>query len=466
MIISGRDPSIPWMRSPPAFQKSVSKRESSGQHSSLIHLSFSGHHPILYRKFEYQLISIKSMIRKLKNLAEPIRVGLVGAGCMGTGIAHQISITPGMTLEWIAAKNLKNAQKLATSTKTKISGDDTHQLLREHPVDVFVEATSTIWPAFQYCQTALDNDTHIVLMNAEVDLVFGPQLGHLAASRNLIVTSDAGDQHGVLATMIQEIQLWGFDIIQAGNVKGFLNRHATSAELIHEAAKRNLSIHKCCAFTDGTKLNIEMALLANAFHLLPTKIGMTGPAVKHIDHALQAFDLDEIPKNTGTVDYILGSGLGSGVYLIGKCEDPIQQPYLEYYKIGQGPYYLFKRDYHLCHLETTTAIAKIILNQEPTLQAWAGRITDVYAFAKTNIPLNTTIPHGIGGDHFYGLIAACEEARKNNWVPIALLDDGTQQATTSASLETDQALTWEHLEPFLPPSVALYHTPTNHSPVQ
>lgn len=405
------------------------------------------------------------MIRKLKNLKKTIRVGLVGAGCMGKGIAHQISITPGMSLEWIADKNPQTAQELAALTKTETHGSDTHRLLRENPVDVFVEATNTIWSAYQYCETALENGAHVVLMNAEVDLIFGSTLCHLAAGKKLIVTSDAGDQHGVLATMIQEIQLWGFEIIQAGNIKGFLNRHATSAELLHEAAKRNLSPIQCCAYTDGTKLNIEMAALANAFGLPPTQTGMTGPAISHVDQALEAFDLDAIPENTGTVDYILGSEPGGGVYVIAKCENPIQKPYLEYYKIGQGPYYLFKRDYHLCHLETTTAIAKIILHQEPTLQPWAGRITDVYAFAKTDIPAHTTIPHGIGGDHFYGLIATTQEASKNDWVPIALLDAETQQAITSAPLDKDQVLTWKHLQPFHPAMVELYNTPANSNPV-
>jgi len=405
------------------------------------------------------------MIRKLKNLERPIRIGLVGAGCMGKGIAHQIAITPGMSLQWIADRNPISAQELAALTKTQTHGSDAHRLLRESPVDVLVEATNTIWSAFQYCKTALENAAHVVLMNAEVDLAFGPTLCHLAAQKELVVTSDAGDQHGVLATMIQEIQLWGFEIIQAGNIKGFLNRHATSAELIHEAAKRHLSPIQCCAYTDGTKLSIEMAALANAFHLIPTQTGMTGPAIRHVDQALEAFDLAAIPENTGTVDYILGAEPGGGVYVIAKCENSIQQPYLEYYKIGPGPYYLFKRDYHLCHLETTTAIAKIILHREPTLQPWAGRITDVYAFAKTAIPPHTTIPHGIGGDHFYGLIATAEEARKNDWVPIALLDAETEQAITSALVAKDSPLTWKHLQQFNPPMVELYNNPANSLPV-
>ncbi|MFK7850780.1 MAG: homoserine dehydrogenase [Akkermansiaceae bacterium] len=405
------------------------------------------------------------MIRKLKDLKKPIRVGLVGAGCMGKGIAHQVSITPGMSLDWIADKNSDSARELADLTKTNLHGTDTQRFLHNHPVDVFVESTNTIWSAYQYCETALENGAHVVLMNAEVDLVLGPTLCQLAAKKNLIVTSDAGDQHGVLATMIQEIQLWGFEIVQAGNIKGFLNRHATVAELFHEAEKRNLSPIQCCAYTDGTKLNIEMAALANAFNLVPTETGMTGPAIGHVDQALEAFDLAAIPEGEGTVDYILGSEPGGGVYVIARCEDPIQKPYLEYYKIGEGPYYLFKRDYHLCHLETTSAIARIVLQGEPTLQPWAGRVTDVYAFAKTEIPAESTIPHGIGGDHFYGLIATAEEATINGWVPIALLDSETQAAVTSTSLEKDQPLTWRDLHSFNPPMVELYNRPSNSHPI-
>ena len=405
------------------------------------------------------------MLRKLKKLRNPIRVGLVGAGAMGRGIAHQISITPGMALEWVASRTLENARRLAGQCGGKAYGDDPEKLLLEKPVDVLVEATDSVWAAYRYCEAALENGAHVVLMNAQVDLVFGPRLCHLAASKNLIVTSDAGDQHGVLATMIQEIQLWGFDIVQAGNVKGFLNRHATSEDLIEEAAKRNLSLVQCCAFTDGTKLNIEMALLANAFNLPPAKVGMTGPTVARVDQALEAFDPEELAKNHGSVDYILGARPGGGVYVIGRCDSPIQKPYLEYYKIGQGPYYLFQRDYHLCHLETTSAIARVMLYGEPVLQPWTGRITDVYAFAKRNLSPGTTIPRGIGGDHFYGLIAETREARAKNWVPISLLDSDDLKATLRGTIRQDEPLTWNHLESYPSTMTDLYNEPVNQQPL-
>jgi diacylglycerol O-acyltransferase len=63
------------------------------------------------------------------------------------------------------------------------------------------------------------------------------------------------------------------------------------------------------------------------------------------------------------------------------CDDPLQMRYLDYYKMGNGPYYLFYRPYHLCHLETPRVIAESVLDGEILLQPEFGRITEVYAYA-------------------------------------------------------------------------------------
>ena len=361
------------------------------------------------------------MLKHLQSLDKPILVGLTGAGCMGQGIARQIASTPGMALAWVADQDLSAAEKSARLGSCSKSGTDTLRLLEQHPVDAFVEATNSIGPAFEYCSAAARSGAHVILMNAEVDLAFGPELHQLAKDTGKVVTSDAGDQHGVLATMIEEIEMWGFEIVQAGNIKGYLRREATAAELVEEAAKRNLSPIQCCAYTDGTKLNIEMAVLANALGYLPTQVGMTGPRAARVEEALTLFDFSQAQK-APSVDYLLGAEPGGGVYVIGRCHDPAQVSYLSYYKLGDGPEYLFFRPYHLCHLETPRAIARAVLYGEAVLSPAASKLTDVYAHAKRHLPAGHEIRHGIGGDDFYGLIASCEEASAKGWVPIAELD--------------------------------------------
>ena len=46
-----------------------------------------------------------SELKRREASGEPIQVGLVGAGAMGLGIAHQLGRTPGMRLSFVADKS-------------------------------------------------------------------------------------------------------------------------------------------------------------------------------------------------------------------------------------------------------------------------------------------------------------------------------------------------------------------------
>ncbi|MFC1680933.1 homoserine dehydrogenase [Pseudomonadota bacterium] len=405
------------------------------------------------------------MLDRLRNLQQenrPVRVGLVGAGAMGLGIARQIGITPGMELAFATDLSLPSAERAARASGQNAApvapgrdlarrpgaclfGDDSLAVLTDPAIefDVLVEASNSIGPAARYCRAAIEGARHVVLMNAEVDLALGPLLQQEAKRSNVVVTSDGGDQHGVLKRMIDDILLWGFRIVQAGNIKGFLDRYATAEGLAEEAAKRYLDPVQCCAYTDGTKLNIEMALIANGLGLLPARPGMEGPACADVHEVMTLFDFDGY-GDTGRVDYVLGAEPSGGVYVVGHCDDELQMRYLNYYKLGEGPYYLFYRPYHLCHFETPRVIAECALAQEALLRPDHGRVTDVYAYTKRPVRAGTSIEHGIGGDHFYGLI---DERDNGGRVPITLLepDDGSR-AVVITNLEKDQPLTWDDVE--------------------
>ena len=367
-----------------------------------------------------------------------IQVGLVGAGCMGRGIAWQVHATPGLHLAWVADQDQETANSTAQSLPHCLAATDTKQLLADHPVDVLVEATNSIGPAAEYSLAALDAGAHVVLMNAEVDLALGPLLRQEADKRNLIITSDAGDQHGVLASLIAEADLMGFDIVQAGNIKGFLDRRATPLSIAQEAAKRSLSAAQCCAYTDGTKLHIEMAVLANAMGYLPPNGGMTGPKAERVEEALTAFDFSDYGQ-TPRIDYLLGAEPGGGVYLVvrpKKSLPPEQAFYLNYYKLGTGPEYLLYRPYHLCHLETPKAIFAAMEGRALLSQSHQG--CDVYAYAKKDLPAGTEIRHAIGSEECYGLVEPLSPHR----IPISLLEGTT---TLSSPISKDTPLTFEDL---------------------
>jgi predicted homoserine dehydrogenase-like protein len=404
------------------------------------------------------------LLRQREADGQPIRVALVGAGAMGVGIAWQIGRTPGMVLAAITDidKAAAAAAAEAYGAPWRWGGPDDvlpgegvtlvtetpfylHPARPELGLDVLVEATNTIGFAGQVCEAAIEAGLHVVLMNAEVDLALGPTLARKAAEHGVVVTSDAGDQHGVLARMIDEIRLWGFEIRMAGNIKGFLDRYATAGGLIEEARIRQLNPIQCCAYTDGTKLGIEMAVIANGEGLVPFVPGMEGPRAADVKDVFDHFDFDRY-GDQGVVDYILGAQPGGGVFVVGRCEDPLQARYLWYYKMGDGPDYLFYRPYHLCHLETTRAIADAALRGEAVLAPRHGRLCDVYAYAKRDVSAGEVVPHGIGGDHFYGLIERCADADARGAVPIALLEaEGDDMSRLLRGLRRDAPLTFDDI---------------------
>jgi len=395
------------------------------------------------------------MLQELKQREKDghlINVGLIGAGYMGSGIAYQIGKTPGMRLSFIADKDEAAAQHAAGRYgKPTLVTTDGMAALRDDKIacDVFVEATNSVVAAYDYCSAAIERKAHCVLMNAEVDAILGYLLRDQASKQGVFVTSDAGDQHGVLSRMMEEIEMWGFEIVQAGNMKGFLDRHQSLEGIAPIAKKLNLSTVQCLAYTDGSKLNIEMSVIANEYGLTPFVPGMEGPRANKMQDVVDLFDFDKY-NGQGRVDYVLGAKEhGGGVYVVAKTDSEFQQGYLNYYKVtNKHPYYVFLRPYHLCHLETPRAVALAALYNKPVLTMRAGRVTDCYAYAKKELAPGTRVEHAIGSNEVYGLIEAAASAESANHLPQGVLDvEGSdERPVLKRKVEIDQPLTWDDVD--------------------
>ena len=411
----------------------------------------------------------------------PIRVMVVGAGgSMGQGIALQLGKTPGMRMvaavdldldraqraaelygrDWVRATTPPEVAQALRAGRSVVTSDASAVIaLGREFIDVLVESTDTVAFAARIVLEAVARRLDVVLMNAELDCLLGPLLNKLAGEAGVVVSSDAGDQHGVLLRMIDEIRLWGLEIVMAGNIKGFLDRYATPQSVVEEARKRNLNPVMCAAYTDGTKLNIEMALVANATGLVPTRCGMLGPRAQHVSEVFAKFDFASL-RNPGVVDYILGAEPGGGVFVVGHCGDPVQQTYLRYYKMGDGPFYLAYRPYHLCHMETPLALAEVALRRSPILVSRPQPVAEVAAFAKTNLAPGDSIDVGIGSSQVYGMIDGTATLRKRRAVPICLLDREDRAngpvARILRPVLKDQLVTWDDIELSTTPLLAAY----------
>lgn len=370
-----------------------------------------------------------------------IQIGIIGLGAMGKGLLYQSMITEKIKTVAVCDTDLEKASKVLRDFKldykyAEDSADldqiiaqgkiavfeDGEMLAKADGIDAVIEATGTIIPGGNYSVKALTSGKHLILMNSEVDLIFGPYLSRLADRHYVVYTSCDGDQYGVLKHLIDDLKFWGFTLVMAGNMKGFLDRYANPTSIIAEADKRNLDYKACASYTDGTKLNIEMALISNALGLVTKVPGMQGPSCNDIEDVLNVFNFETLwLDGKPFVDYVLGAKPGGGVFAIGYCDNPYQREMLKYYKMGNGPFYTFYRPYHLCHIESMTAIADAVINNKRLLQPDFGFVTNVYAYAKKNLKKGDELD-GIGGYSCYGLIENCSEQGASSGIPICLAD--------------------------------------------
>ncbi len=322
-------------------------------------------------------------------IPQDLRIGIAGDTAMARGVAFQVNATPGMELTW------------------QTEGDPT-SLLKENTIDVFVEASSSTEASTQNALAALEHNAHCVLTNPAADLLLGPLCYLEAYQRGLIVTSDAGSRHGVLATLIEEADIMGFDILQAG------------------ALTKN---------PDDPILKLELTLLANAMGYLPPEGGFTNPTITNLEDALTLFDFGSY-GDTPRIETLTTTKESGGVYLIVKPKPDLpaeQQDFLKSHHLGDGPYYLLNRPYHLGHLETPKAILGAAAGQSTLSHCQPG--CDVYAYVTQDLPTGTSL----NPDQITGKIRPLNE----DLIPLSLLE---KPASLRTNLKKDDPLTIENLQ--------------------
>jgi predicted homoserine dehydrogenase-like protein len=149
---------------------------------------------------------------------------------------------------------------------------------------------------------------------------------------------------------------------------------------------------------------------------------MRGPSARDVQESLHLFDLERIWKSgQPIVDYILGAQPGGGVFVIGRSDDRYTQEMMSYYKMGQGPFYLFYRPYHLCHIESMRSIVEAAREGKSLLEPKFGFRTNVACYAKQNLKEGGLLD-GVGGYMSYGMIENFEDPMENPGLPICLSD--------------------------------------------
>ncbi len=392
------------------------------------------------------MILIDSALEKLEREGKPIRVAMVGAGFMGRGVALQItqSFKNGMRLVAIANRNLEGA-KLAyneagvnelheVKTTSELSDniekglcsitEDAQLLCRAKGVDVVFEVTGSVEFGAQVIFEAIQNKKHAVQMNAELDGTLGPILKTYADKAGVVYSFSDGDQPGVQMNLYRFVKGIGVKPVLCGNIKGLHDPYRNPTTQEGFAKKWGQKPHMVASFADGTKISFEQAIVANATGMKVAKRGMLGPTVPTPGMSLQEgikLYPPELLKAPGIVDYIVGAEPGPGVYVIGTHDNPRQQHYLNLYKLGEGPFYLFYTPYHLCHFEVPNSFARALIFHDAVLTPLGAPCVDVVATAKINLQEGQTID-GMGWYMTYGQAENSDVTFRENLLPMGLAE--------------------------------------------
>lgn len=388
-----------------------------------------------------QMISLK---QRLLSLEKDIRVAVVGIGSMGKGLVYQIHTTPGMRPAAIADIQIKRAIDCAkwlkaeyeivdtlddlnfTIQRGKIAITENAELLASSSlIHVLIESSNSVFQGATHAMKALHNHQHVVMMNFEADLMYGPLLLRAAEEQGVVYTCADGDKSTAIKKLIDEISLGGFDLVMAGNVKNFQDRYTNPDKIAFEADMRNLDHAMCSYFADGTKVAVEMGVLANAINGKVSVPGMHGHRASSIYDIFKLHNFDkEWDGQTPIVDYLLGAEPRGGVFVIGHTKDKFQQATLGWFPpdIGPGPYYIFYRPYYLGHIEAMQCVAEAYLDHTARLQPASGMKTNVFAYAKHDLKAGCTLD-GKGGHTCYGLLENMSDNFIEPGLPILISDN-------------------------------------------
>ena len=242
-------------------------------------------------------MGISSRLSAFASTHGPITVAIVGAGSVGRGVLnilqHCQATHPGLIVNRDVNKAVAALEVLGVARGDIVVSDERRQLndalvsgryavtsdqalLETLPINMVIEATGAIDYGTRVILAALRAGQHVISFNAEVDALLAWRFHQEARSHGVVYTIADGDQPGALFRLAEDVEAMGFDISVMLNCKRHLDIHQTPSTGAGYAMRDTISPVMTTAFGDGTKMQIEQAVVANATGLVPAKRGMHG----------------------------------------------------------------------------------------------------------------------------------------------------------------------------------------------
>ena len=368
------------------------------------------------------MIGLHEELQQREASGRPVRVGLIGAGQMGTDVVATSSVMAGLRVVVTADIDLERAREsyrigqvtgevvvagsaaeadTAVEAGKLVAVKDFRIVTDMRSIDVMLESTGVpeigALAALRSARTGQD----LAMMNVETDITVGPILNWYARQKGVIYALAAGDEPAACKELYDLAVSMGFTVVAAGKGKNNpLDRHSTPADpaVQKEAARRGLSPNMLIEFVDGSKTMIEMAAVSNATGLVPDVRGMHGP-----DDGPRPprGDLPP-PRGRRRAEPDGRRGLrhrpgGAGCLPRRAHGPPAPARGHGPARHGQGPYYTLFRPFHLCSIEVPLTCALLAIRRRSNMAPLSRLVSEVFAVAKRDLEPGDTLD-AIGGD--------------------------------------------------------------------
>ncbi len=371
----------------------------------------------------------------------PVRVALLGAGQMGTEIVTQVGEMTGMEVSVVVDVDQRRAEagyaflrrkprvvftnsgreaEAALASGSRVASTDYRLATSLASIEVVIDATGSTEVGALATLDAIANRKHVVMMNVECDVTVGPILRRRAEEAGVVYSLAAGDEPAAILELIRLATAIGFPVVAAGKGKNNpLDIYATPQSLADKARARSMSARMLCEFVDGSKTAVEMAAVSNATGLVPDVRGMHG-AQSTVAQLTQVFvpkDDGGVLSRKGVVDFAIG--VHPGVFVIFESDLPRIREGLVQRDMGDGPYYLLFRPFHLCSLEVPITAAVAALYGESSGHPGPALVSECLAVAKRDIRAGETLD-GIGETCYRGSIDTAQAAARERLLPLGI----------------------------------------------
>ena len=410
------------------------------------------------------MIIVDTALAAREQAGNPVRVGLIGAGFMGRGIANQfLRYSRGMRLVAISNRTVEKARSAydmagadevveaatleqldaAISAGKYVVTDAPALLCESGQIDVLIESTGHVEFGAEVIMKAIECRKHVVTMNAELDGTVGPILKVYADRAGIILTGCDGDQPGVQMNLYRFVKSIGLTPLVCGNIKGLQDRYRnpTTQEGFAKAWGQTPSM--VTSFADGTKISFEQAIVANATGMKVARRGMLGYEHDgHIDDMVDRYDIDELRQLGGIVEYVVKARPSPGVFVLATNDNDAQQAhYLDYGKLGKGPLYSFYVPYHLTVFEVPLSAARVALFNDTVIAPLGSPVVEVATAAKVGLKPGQVLD-GLGGYFTYGLCENRDAFDAERLLPIGIAEG----CLLKREISKDQLITYDDVE--------------------